>query len=118
VLKRPIQVEVQASSNGQATGFLATSTPAVTAEQQQLIEVVRRVPPDVWYSVSSWAKKSSTLLPWQRSLSYLLGRLGNVKAPSIKQAVQGRKLLLEAHRLGFVHDLLTSDLIASVEKSQ
>jgi hypothetical protein len=118
VLKRPIQVKVQASANGQATGFVAGSSPALTTDQQQLIEVVRRVPSEVWYSIAAWAKKSSTLLPWQRSLSFSLGRLGGVKAPSIKQAVQGRKLLLESHRLGFVNDLLTSDLVASIEKSQ
>jgi hypothetical protein len=72
----------------------------------------------VWYSISAWAKQTSTLVPWQRGLAYSLGRLGNAKAPSIKQAVQGRKLLLEATRLGFANDLLATDLIASIEKSQ
>jgi hypothetical protein len=117
VLRRPIQVELGTSPQQQATGFLAATAPALTSEEQHLIDAVRRVLPDVWYSISAWAKRTSTLLPWQRSLAYSLGRLGGAKAPSIKQAVQGRKLLLDANRLGFVHDGLTSDLITLLENT-
>ena len=35
------------------------------------------------------------------------------KVPSIKQSTQGRTLLLESVRLGFRHDSLADDLVAS-----
>jgi hypothetical protein len=118
VLERPIHVELQLPPLEQAAAFVATPTLALSSDQQHLIEIMQEVPADVWYSISAWAKQTSTLLPWQRSLAYSLGRLGSAKPPSIKQAVQGRKLLLGAKRLGFVHNLLTSDLIVSIEQSE
>ncbi|HUE87238.1 MAG TPA: AIPR family protein, partial [Vicinamibacterales bacterium] len=73
---------------------------------------VAAVPSDVWFAASKWAKDTGTLLPWQRSLAYSLGRLqGRGSQPSPKQAIQGRKLMLDAVRLGFGHERLTRDLI-------
>lgn len=73
---------------------------------------VAAVQSEVWFAVSSWAKDTGTLAPWQRSLAYSLGRLkGRGENPSPKQAIQGRKLIMEARRLGFGHEDLTTDIV-------
>ncbi|MCC7411788.1 MAG: AIPR family protein [Gammaproteobacteria bacterium] len=80
---------------------------------------VAAVPSDVWFAASKWARDTRTLLPWQRSLAYSLGgRRGRGSAPTAKQAIQGRKLLLEAVRLGFGHEYLTNDVVHALAASE
>lgn len=75
---------------------------APTEEEGAEIEWAQTVSPEIWFSISSWAKETGSLLPWQRSIAFSLGKLATQgKAPSRKQAVQGRKLHDEAIRLGF-----------------
>ena len=70
--------------------------------EQTLIDKAAAVEGTVWFEISSWAKETENLQPWQRSLSFSLGRLaGQGRPPSIKQAKQGLKLYDEAVRLGF-----------------
>jgi hypothetical protein len=74
-------------------------TPAQTA----LIAAMAAVTSERWFAISAWAKDTKTLAPWQRALAYSLGkRAGSGSPPSIKQAVQGEKILAEAKRQGFV----------------
>lgn len=74
---------------------------------------VAAVPSEVWFAISKWAKDTKTLLPWQRSLSYSIGKLHVRGAdPSPKQAIQARKLIMEAIRLGFGHEQLTSNMVS------
>ena len=95
-------------------------TPAAKRSDQPTnadgtVIAVASVPSDVWFAASKWAKDTGTLLAWQRSLAYSLGRLqGRGAQPSPKQAIQGRKLMLDAIRLGFGHDKLTRDLIEAL----
>lgn len=96
-------------------------TPAFTRSDQPtnadgVVLAVAAVPSDVWFAASKWAKDTSTLLPWQRSLAYSLGRKAHIPGalPTPKQAIQGRKLMMEAIRLGFGHDLLKSELISAL----
>lgn len=80
---------------------------------------VAAVSSDVWFAVSSWAKDTGTLVPWQRSLAYSLGRLRSRGAsPSPRQAIQGRKLIMEALRLGFGHEHLTSDIVNTLAAAE
>lgn len=73
-----------------------------TGEEEAEIRWARSVPADVWYEISAWAKQTGSLAPWQRSIAFSLGGLaGRGRAPSRKQAVQGRLLHEEAIRLGF-----------------
>lgn len=45
---------------------------------------------------------TQSLQPWQRSLSFSLGKLaGSGKPPSCKQAMHGEKIIGEARSLGF-----------------
>lgn len=88
-------------------------TDALSPAERQRVDSIASVPADVWFAVAKWAKDTDTLLGWQRGLAYSLGTLlVRGRVPSIKQATQGRKLLLEARRLGFGHDLLVPDLLA------
>jgi hypothetical protein len=76
---------------------------------QQLIEQIAKVSADTWFQIASWAKETSNLQPWQRSLAVSLGRLVAInKNSSRKQAVQGLKILEEAERLGFKLAISTS----------
>jgi AIPR protein/abortive infection phage resistance-like protein len=77
-----------------------------------VVEAVAAIPSEVWFSTSKWAKDTGSLLPWQRSLAYSLGKIAsNGNTPSDKQAKQGRILLLEAHRLGYGHAQLSEAMI-------
>ncbi len=79
------------------------------------VVAVAAIPAEVWFAASKWAKDTSTLQPWQRSLSYSVGRLqGRGSQPSPKQAIQARKLLLEAVRLGFGHEGLARELVEAL----
>jgi hypothetical protein len=65
------------------------------------IERVSEVPGETWFKISHWAKETDNLQPWQRALSFSLGRIAGRKPPSAKQAVQAIKILEEAERRGF-----------------
>ena len=83
------------------------------------VVAVAAVPGEVWFAASKWAKDTSTLHPWQRKLCYSLGQLQSRGAqPSPKQAIQGRKLMLEAVRLGFGHDRLTTEIIEALGSAE
>ena len=72
------------------------------AEDQQLINQISKISSDTWFQISHWAKETSNLQPWQRSLAVSLGTLASRKKnPSRKQALHGLKILEEAERLGF-----------------
>jgi hypothetical protein len=74
----------------------------VTAKDRELIELIGQVTAQTWFNLAAWAKDTQSLQPWQRGLAYSLGRLASRnKDVSLKQAVQGEKILEEARRLGF-----------------
>lgn len=85
---------------GQSTQDLGAPDSA----EQVLIDRAAAVLADVWFGLSAWAKETSNLAPWQRSLAYSLGRLASSgKKPSFKQAKQGLVALDNAEELGFKH---------------
>jgi len=70
-----------------------------------IVLAVQHTPAEIWFSVSKWAKDSGLLQPWQRGLAYSLGRIvSQRRVPSAKQAAQGKRLLLDALQLGFLHE--------------
>lgn len=73
-----------------------------SADEAATIARVAAVPSETWFNLAAWAKDTQTLMPWQRSLSFSLGRLaGAGRPPSRKQATHGEKILVEARALGF-----------------
>jgi hypothetical protein len=99
-----IKVEIPDGAT-QQSGPSSGGTPSGLAPSEiELVAAVQTVPDEVWFDVSGWAKHAGVLLPWQRSLAFSMGRISSRQAtPSIKQASQAKKLLLEACRLGFAH---------------
>lgn len=114
ILQLSLQLDLPGSPTGNGSSP-RSDQPAPTPEQASAIELVQAIPADVWFAAAKWAKDTDSLQAWQRSLAYSLGTLGaRGKAPSSKQAVQGCRLLAEARRLGFGHDLLIPDLLQRV----
>jgi hypothetical protein len=116
VLKRQFELSLAAGEDsGASAGSELVASDATTPEQQAVVEAVCTIDAEVWLSISSWAKQTASLLPWQRSLAYSVGRLrGGGRTPSVKQAKQGGILLVEAARVGFRHDSLSSSALATV----
>jgi hypothetical protein len=73
-----------------------------TEEEIANIAAAADVPADEWFRLANWAKETSNLEPWQRSLAYSLGRRAvQGTPPTAKQAKQGLRMSDEARRLGF-----------------
>src|SRR5690606_35548187 len=83
----------------------ATANQGVDApnqDEQGWINTVTAIPADTWFEISKWAKETGNLQPWQRSLSFSIGKLvGRSAGVSIKQAKHGVVILDEVTRLGF-----------------
>jgi hypothetical protein len=98
-----------------------TGSEALLSESNDIVEptdnteLVRRIPSEVWFAVSKWAKENDKLLGWQRSLSYFVAKkIANNESPSEKQAKQSVRLLAEALRESFEHESLTPGIIRAV----
>ncbi|KQS32742.1 AIPR family protein [Dyadobacter sp. Leaf189] len=78
---------------------------APNKEDQALILHVSGVKSETWFEISKWAKETSNLQAWQRSLSFSIGKIlaksGNL---SYKQAKHGIAILEEITKLGFKID--------------
>ena len=86
---------------GYVSGPRGTTT-FVSPEEESLVRNVAATAAGDWFAVSSWAKETNSLQPWQRSLAYSVGtRLGRGMNPTVKQARQAVRLMQEAERLGF-----------------
>ena len=101
-----IDIALPRELQGLAKEGAAGASPVVckpTAEEDAEIAWARTIPAEVWFEISSWAKRTDSLASWQRSLAFSLGRLaGQGRSPSPKQAAQGHLLYGEAIRLGFL----------------
>lgn len=78
----------------------------VTDDEKAQIDAISKVPAETWFAISKWAKETSNLQGWQRSLSFSLGKVvAQGRSPSRKQAKQGEIILNKAEELGFVRDV-------------
>ena len=99
---RALESELIEMGAGRATQIMEDGSGTLTVEESEIITHASAVEADTWFSLSSWAKETSNLQPWQRGLAFSLGRLAQLdRPPSVKQARQGTRLLDEAKRLGF-----------------
>lgn len=74
----------------------------LTPDDVALIDKNKAVDGDIWFGIAHWSRETGHLEGWQRSLAFSLGRLAKQhRAPSLKQAQQGEKILAEVERLGF-----------------
>ena len=66
------------------------------------LKSVLDVSAEKWKELSSWAKETENLAPWQRGIAYSIGKcIAQNRMPSEKQAKQGASIIKEAARLGF-----------------
>ena len=104
-IKITANLEPELRDTGRPTSRQRDNSPGAPPNDPKVILDISRVmevPAETWFKISRWAKETDNLLPWQRGLAFSLGRLvGNSKAPSPKQALQGLKILDESQRRGF-----------------
>lgn len=99
---RALESELIDVGSGRAARVIGDGSGTLTARESEIVEDASAVEADTWFRLSSWAKETSNLQPWQRGLAFSLGRLAHRSLlPSVKQAQQGTRLLDEARRLGF-----------------
>ena len=97
-----VEDELLSRDRAQTSGNSHALEEQMTDEEIELISRISEVSADTWFALSAWAKDTQSLQPWQRSLSYSLGKLAqNDKRPSRKQALHGDGLITEARTLGF-----------------
>src|SRR5262245_4329905 len=102
----PLQLAPPESPPWQAYSVFDVASDEMDADGD-MFEAIVDVSPDIWLAVSKWERDRSTLDAWQRELASSLGKLLLEKRPPTgKQAAGGSELLLEAVKLGFVHDML------------
>jgi len=69
----------------------------------ELVDTIALIAGEEWFAIANWAKVTDNLMPWQRSLSFSLGKLANMnRKPTFKQAKQGKILRDKAVELGFI----------------
>ena len=82
-----------------------TGIETLNDPELQLVNDIKMISPDIWFGISSWGKETENLAGFQCGISGTLGRyVGWNKAPSIKQAKQGIKILDIAFNKGFITD--------------
>jgi hypothetical protein len=110
---------IPSSRAGVAASPSSSIEGAQSDEELAEMAIVQEVSPEGWFSLSSWAKQTSNLKPWERGLAFSLGRLAAAgRPPSRKQATHGARILRESTALGFVHDvqLAPADTAAELEE--
>ena len=74
----------------------------LSKDEVAIIDTVAEIEAKTWYNLAAWAKETQSLTPYDRSLSFNLGKLASRGfKPSIKQAIQGKRILSDARSQGF-----------------
>ena len=74
-------------------------------EEKQLIEWVSSIGADIWFNIARWGKLANTLESWEKRISYSIGgRISRGIKPTIKQAIQAKKIYDKAVKMGFKSD--------------
>ena len=74
----------------------------MTGAQEKSVNQVMKCGSDKLWALTTWAKETDNLQPWQRGIIASVAKLvGSGKEPSGKQAVQTMKALTDAEELGF-----------------
>ncbi|MES2443980.1 MAG: AIPR family protein [Pseudomonadota bacterium] len=104
IIEIPAAVEAGLLSRDRAHagGSASVLEEHVSEAESEQVTRIAEIPAQTWYDIAAWAKDTQSLQPWQRSISFSLGKqASNGKPPSRKQAVQGDRILTEARALGF-----------------
>ena len=97
-----VETELMSRDRNRSTSSGHALEEQPTAEEKERIVRVSAVSAHTWFALSAWAKDTQSLQPWQRSLSFSLGKQAqNGRPPSRKQAIHGEGIMSEAQTLGF-----------------
>lgn len=106
-LDRGVAAELLPLGKAKPAGIDTLNNP-----EKELIEDIQSVSADIWFAVASWGKETANLQGYQCGIAGTLGRyVGWSKAPSIKQAKQGAKILQAAYEKGFVTESTVKELL-------
>lgn len=99
----PDMLEKELVAIGKKTvSSVSQNIESATEDESKLISDIKQIESSTWFDVSSWAKETSNLKPYQRSIAFTLGKYASQgKEPSRKQAIQGLLIVKEAKKLGF-----------------
>ena len=107
-----LELSLPAVTKPARTGSALQQPEIETSGEAAVVGALQSVPQTVWFSLAAWAKQTENLQAWQRALAYSLGVWASRRIqPSIRQAVQGRRLLLEATKAGFTSPDLPKKLV-------
>ena len=102
-----LETELLSVGKVQPTGVNALNDP-----EKELIDDIKLVSADMWFSVASWGKETGKLLGYQRGISGTLGKYAVTgKVPSVKQAKQAIIILHVAYSKGFITEIAVKDLL-------
>ena len=88
---------------GKANRSNHTDDEAMDDEMGELVRRASEISAEEWFAIANWAKLTDNLMPWQRKLSFSMGRLASQqRKPSPKQAKQGLILREKALETGFM----------------
>jgi hypothetical protein len=92
----PVGAAEERTSGGQG------EKPGVPSGNGASPPALEGVPGDAFLAVSSWAKESDNLTPWDRRFAYTIGiRLNRDEPLTSKQRPHAERILAEAQKLGF-----------------
>lgn len=97
-----LQLGAVKPTGSRGTAHAPDSAAPKSDAEADAVAMIEKMLGQTWIELAVWAKETNNLAPWQRSLSFSIGRiLSGGRSPSVKQAVQGQKIYAEAERLGF-----------------
>jgi hypothetical protein len=97
-----LEQQLVTASKATRTRNESSVAETLTDEERAAMTTVLALNAVAWFELAAWAKQTDNLQPWQRGLTFSLGRLRSAgKEPSRKQAIQAERILTEARRLGF-----------------
>jgi hypothetical protein len=101
LLAEPGAKASQAAGSGQSRNGSSKSGPAAATTNGNT-PALDGIPGDAFLAISSWARETDNLTPWDRRFAYTAGiRLNRDKPLTPKQQPHAERILAEARELGF-----------------
>lgn len=96
---------------------VSTGIVSLTDNEMELIEDIKKIDANTWFSVSAWGKETGNLAGYQSGISNTLGEYVSRNRPaSIKQAKHAVKILKIAYSKGFITEGFVKDLLKKYHK--
>jgi hypothetical protein len=116
VLELDLKLALPTPSEQDDSSETEGATPLTTVERA-VVDVVKRVHPEIWLNLAAWAKSTQSLTVIQRKVAVALGKQALTGKLNRKLAKDGGPLLLRAVNLGWVHPKLSKELTAQLQST-